>query len=517
MRTSKILALSLILASGMLLSRPGLSVTPYDDVLVQQAVKNLQQENYDEAVADLTQAWQKGAHTPEKAFLLGQAYRLMLNYPKAKEYLEEALRLKPAFPQAQLMLADTLLALERPQEATPVLQGLEASGFEPGQTAFLLGMAALKAGKPSEALDYFRKAEQDPKVAQEAKFQASMALTALNRLKEARKSLEETIAVNTQTQTADFAQRYMGLVDQRLEDIRPFRAGVSFGVDYDTNVTLQPGGGGAPTQTAGAGDLVYTQTANMEYNFLAGKPFNILTSYTYYQNFHRRIPTYDLLSHLVALTPTYNYRSGRFWFPLSYNYADVQSDKYYVGYLLTPTVLHLFSEKVGLEAGARWSRRYYWLQHGSLQQDDRSGQNYGGSLGLYYFFKKQKGFLLARGSIEHDGTAGSNWDNTSYRLLLSALYPATDKLKFNVFLDLMLQPFDHVYFNGQTIGNVAGAPLIPQPKRHDQILIVGVQSTYEIVKRLEFNVHYFFTRDQSNVSLYNYSRHIVGCQLGYRY
>src|SRR5665811_618769 len=92
--------MALTLALG---TQPSLAITPYDDLLVQQADKNIQQENYDEALVQLNEAWKKGAHTPEKAFLFGKVYRLMLNYPKAKEYLEEALRLKPDFRPAQLM------------------------------------------------------------------------------------------------------------------------------------------------------------------------------------------------------------------------------------------------------------------------------------------------------------------------------------------------------------------------------------------------------------------------------
>ena len=225
-------------------TQPSLAITPYDDVLVQQAAKDIQQENYDEALVQLSEAWNKGTHTPEKAFLFGQVYRLMLNYAKAKEYLQEALRLKPDFRPAQLMLADTLLALNQPKEARPILQNLLAAGYEPGQTAFLMGVAATKEGQYSEALDYFRKAETEPKVAQEAKFQASLALAALNRVKEAKQAMEESIALNPQSQTADFAKRYMGILSQRTDELRPFRITVSSGFDYDSNVTLSPGGGG---------------------------------------------------------------------------------------------------------------------------------------------------------------------------------------------------------------------------------------------------------------------------------
>lgn len=128
---------------------PAWGVSPYDDILVQKAIKDLSQENYDEAQAELTEAWEKGTHTPEKAFLLGQTYRFLINYPKAREFLQEALRLKPNLPQAQLLLADTLLALDKPSDALPLLQALEPTGFEPGQVAFLWGMAEAKLGRYS--------------------------------------------------------------------------------------------------------------------------------------------------------------------------------------------------------------------------------------------------------------------------------------------------------------------------------------------------------------------------------
>jgi tetratricopeptide (TPR) repeat protein len=506
------LLLTAVLLGVLLAHHPALAVSPYDDVLVQKALKDLEQENFDEAVEALTQAWQKGTRTPEKAFLLGRAYRSLLNYPKARKYLEEARRLKPNFPQAQLLLADTLVALDRPKEAEPLLKQLLAVGFEPGQTAFLLGMIKAKEGNYQEALDHFRKAQEDPRLAQDAKFQASLALAALNRLKEARKTLEESISLDTTTQTADFAQRYMGLLERRLHEVRPFRFNVAVGFDFDSNVTLQPGGAGAAQQVSGRGDVVYTQTATLEYLLFPTQPFSVMAQYSYFENFHPRITTYDAVSHTMSLVPTYSTGNSRLWVPFSFNYMDVQNDKYYVGYLVTPTYLYLLTPAWGLEVGGRLNRKYYWpvgLTGPPLQQDDRTARNVGGSLGLYYFFKKQQGYLQARFSYEHDFANGSNWDASGYRLFLNTLYPLTEKLKFNVFLDLLLQPFDHRFFDGN--------PFVVNPKREDRTLIVGAQATYNVYKGLDFNVHYYFVRDDSNIALYDYKRHIVGCQVGYRY
>lgn len=497
-------------------TQPSLAITPYDDVLVQAAAKDIQQENYDEALVQLNEAWTKGTHTPEKAFMFGQVYRLMLNYDKAKEYLQEALRLKANFPAAQLMLADTLLALHKTKDARPILQNLLATGYEPGQTAFLMGVAATKEGNYSEALDYFRKAETEPKVAQEAKFQASLSLAALNRVKEAKKAMEESIALNPQSQTADFAKRYMAVLSQRADELRPFRITVSSGFEYDSNVTLSPGGGGQVTTVSGKASAVFSQTGLLEYTILPSGPFSVLTQYSYYQNFHPAVQGYDIISHIIGLTPTYAFKNGRFWLPMNYTYMDLQSDKYYTGYLVTPTYLHQVNEKIGLEVGAKFNNQSFWTPL-YLRQDNRSGNLWGGNVGAYYFFKKQKGFVQARLGYWNNNTKGDNWDSNSYNLLLSLLWPITEKLKYNMFLDLTQQPFSNTWYNGATVGNVQGAPLVPQPKRRDQILMFGMQFTYELFKGMEAGVHWYFIRDNSNIDLYNYSRHIAGGQLAYRY
>ena len=137
------------------------------------------------------------------------------------------------------MLADTLIALNQPEQALPHLQQLQTSGYEPGQTTFLLGMAAYKQKQFSEAVEYFRQAQRDPKLAQEAKFQESMALAAQNRLSEARKAMESAFDLNPQSPIAGLAQGYAAALDVRLKDVPRCRFFVAVGFDYDSNVTLQ--------------------------------------------------------------------------------------------------------------------------------------------------------------------------------------------------------------------------------------------------------------------------------------
>jgi Tfp pilus assembly protein PilF len=442
------------------------------------------------------------------AYYLGMVHRQMLEYSKAREYLEEAVRLKPDYLEARRLLADTLIAMDKPDLALPHLQELEKAGYQPAQTAMMLGLVAAKQKRYREAVDYFQKAASDPALAQEAKLQMSLALAAQNRLREAQKALVETINLAPQSNTAGFAQRYAAVVEKRLEEFRPFYFNVYAGVDYDSNVTLQPGGAAAAQLISGKGDAAYSYGGYLEYNPFPEGPYGLIGSYAFFQNFHPRISTFDQVTHTVGLTPTYQFQNGRLWLPFTYNYTDVQSDKYYTAFVLSPTYLYLLNPKVGLELGGRLAREYYWTPI-SFPQDDRSGRNLGGSLGAYYFLENQPGFLQARFSYVHDFTGGTNWDNTTYRLYLSALYPVTPRLKLNPFVDMVLQPYNFRFFDVTADTYTS--------KRYDRILTCGLIATYAIYKGLEANLHYYFTRDASNRGLYDYRRHIVGFQLGYRY
>ena len=500
----------LVLVLSLVLLTPGAAgaVTPNDEARVKKATADLDKENYEEALESLTEAWQKGPHTAEKAYLLGKTYRNLLDYKKAREYLEEALRLKPDYPQARLFLADTLVALGQLSQAREELTKLEGAGYQPSQTALLLGIAAEREKQYSQALDYFRKAQEDPELAQEAKLHLGQVLAAQRQWKESQQVLEEAIKLAPQTPTAELSQRYLSSLGTQAERLRPYHITAAASFDWDSNVTLQPGSPAAAATVSGRGDMAYSQTATMEYTLLPTGPFSVLGTYTYFQNFHPRLTTFDLNSHTVGLAPTYEFKSGRFWAPFFFNYTDVQSDKYYTAYSLTPLYLHMLTSNVGLEMGFRFIRKYYWSQI-FFPSDSRSAKTPGGSLGLYYFFMNQTGYVQARFVYEHDFATGNNWSNSNYRFYVGALYPVTSRLKLTAFLDFILQPYSNNFFD-PNIG-------IYTNPRNDQIVVLGLQATYNIYKGLDVNAHYFFVRDASNKALYDYDRNIVGAQLTYRY
>ncbi len=495
-----------VLLIGLLIALPAYALSPYDDVTVAEGLRQLQAENYDEALVNFQTAWEKGSKTADKAYYLGVAHFRLTRYPEALKFMERAIYLDPKFQEARLQLAAIYLALDKPAEALPYLEELEAAGYKPGLTAMYLGQAAAKQNQPAKAVKYYRQAAADPVLAQEANIQASLALAKQEKYSDARRALDEAISLNPTSREAGFAQRYVDAIDNRLKETRPLhiRLGASF--DFDSNVTLAPGSVPNVIAPSNKSDAVFTQFGNFEYEFLPTGPYGLMASYNLFMTWHPRLAFYDVLSHTFGVTPAYRTDNGTFWLPFRYNYTDLDSNKYWTSFTLTPTYLHMLKPNLGLETTLKLTRNYYWWLQ-PFTQENRSSKNIGGSLGGYYFFNKQQGYLQARFSYEYYGAYGNNWASSIYGLLVSALYPVTEKFRLNPSIELIYQPFDHQWFDGATYQN----------KRLDEIMVLGFQALYKIHKNFDINLHYYYIKDHSTIPLYTYDRQITGLLLEYRY
>ena len=282
------------------------------------------------------------------------------------------------------------------------------------------------------------------------------------------------------------------------------------GWDYDSNASQKPFDPVAAATVRGKDAATYMQNAKIGYRINPDGPWDLETTYEYYQNFHASHPEglYDTLIHTIGLNPSYLMGSTKFYLPFYFNYTDVASSKYATSYRLTPTVFHRFSEKWGVEGGMNLARDYA-VTPLTLSQYDRSGRMIGGLLGVYYFIPNDKGYVQTRFSYDYFWGAGSSNNNTGSRIHLfaNAVFKPRPKIALQGFIDLELQPYVNGYFDGVTTSSA----------RNDTILNLGAVVTYNITKRVGINGHYYFTRDWSNVSLYSFDRHMVGGLLTFTY
>jgi hypothetical protein len=281
--------------------------------------------------------------------------------------------------------------------------------------------------------------------------------------------------------------------------------------DYNTNATQQPTGTGNAQLVTGRGSLVLTQGLRSEYNFFPAETFNLQLKYNYFQNFYTRASLVNTMMHTWTVGPSYlfgKYHNIKFWVPFSFNYTDVGSDKYYTYFFLNPSLFYRVSQTSGYAVEMRLTKRYGWIPQFFPQFYDYTAREIGGTVGYYYFIGKTGGYVQARLNYDYIGARGSNNSHASYRLLLSGEYPVTTRLNVLLYLDLGLAPYDQSYQDGTEV---------PYPKRQDKTLILAAIAEYKVYKGFICSLHYYFTRWDSNIALYDYTSHIFGGQLAYRY
>ncbi len=293
------------------------------------------------------------------------------------------------------------------------------------------------------------------------------------------------------------------------------------GWDYNTNPGQQPDNSNSQQFTGGRGSsMVYVQNLRTWYNFNPKGPFDVEARYEYYQTFDTKaqFSQFDVLSHLWTLTPSYLFGSNKAYVAFSFDYTDVDSNKYETFYALQPRLFRRFSEEVGVEVGVNMARDYYWTPLNknpiigtSLGKLDRSNRRIGPQLSFFYFIG-DKGTLQAQFNYDNVDAVGRNFQGERWHMLLNGLYQVHPRINVNLFIDLGLEP----YFHRSIDGSITNGSNTVFSVRNDQMINLGAIISADLYKGLGCNVHYFFTRVSSNFDLYQYHTHVIGFLLSYK-
>ena len=102
-----------------------------------------------------------------------------------------------------------------------------------------------------------------------------------------------------------------------------------------------------------------------------------------------------------------------------------------------------------------------------------------------------------RYELDFDNTDGNNWDYVGNRISpsLQFVMPHIEKLKATLASDLYFQGFRHSH-------TVFGQ------KREDQGYTLSGLLSYDLTKVLELQFRYTYVKHQSNLSIYQYDRHV---------
>ncbi|MCX5804717.1 MAG: DUF2860 family protein [Proteobacteria bacterium] len=499
---------------------------------LEQGIKDFKEENYEECLENLTQARKLDPTSTAAAFYLGLTYKIMENYKEAVPHLRDAVTFNPPVKEALVELIDSLYQIDNIEEANKWIAVGEKEGVAPARIQFLKGLALLKENKNAEAITAFENAKEvDKTLAQAADFQIASAYMKIGKLQDSQKRFKSLITLDPTSDLATYARDYERAVTDKIEAERPFRFSIGLGYKYDTNVNASPSSGtvfdnpGNAWMVSGQEDTALNTTLRAMYiaPFSFKTPYNLSVQYSLSAERYMRRDDYNLAQQSLSVTPGYSFSKVAFTLPLILGYINLQREKgndflnklawwqdtrYLITMGFTPTARYMINEKNVLELTYGFMRnKYYNTTDSTTAKDpneDRDGESNSGSLGWTYFFKEGTGLFTLKYTYTAMGTDGHNWSYDEDRFSLSFLYPLKKNLKLQYSSDAAFTKYKH----DNTVFNM---------RRRDDTFTNSLGLIYTIFKNVDITGQLTYTRDNANISTYDYDRSVASIGIEYRF
>ena len=513
----------------------------------EKGLKDFQSENYEEALDYFHDALKSEPTSTTTSFYLGMTYKLMENNKDAAPYLRNAVTYTPRIKEALVELIDALYQTDQLDEAKKWIDIGEKEGIAQGRIQFLKGLILAKENKNLDAITAFEKAKQlDNSLAQSVEFQIANAYMKEGKHKESQQRFRAAITLDPTTDIGTYARDYENLLTDKLDRERPFRFTVGLSYKYDTNVSARPTSGptvdipSLSTQTTGQSDFGLNTSIQLAYiaPFSFKKPYNFSIQYSLNADRYFRRDDYNMMQQSLTFTPGYNFANVSFSMPVLFGYTWLQGDSRGTGmgtdflnnpanwlknsqYLkmmgVNPTARFIITQNsIGEVAFGYMNKKYdLWPTADSPRSspdENRDGINTSGAVGWTYFFKEGKGILSFRYAFANEEASGRNWSFQENRFSLSLIYPLAKALnfQFSSYAIYDKYKYENTSFNLDGNGN-------PSMKRRDDTYINSLSLIYRLFKSTDIIGQYTFTKDNSNIGTYDYSRELFSIGFEYRY
>jgi tetratricopeptide (TPR) repeat protein len=504
----------------------------YAQTPFEKGMKDFKNENYEEALESLIEARKLEPTSTTAAFYLGLTYKIMENYKEAVTNLRDAVNFNPPVKEALVELIDSLYQIENIEEANKWIKVGEKEGIAPARIQFLKGLALVKENKNEDAITAFEKAKVlDKTVAQAADFQIATAYMKIGKLKDSQKRFKSLVALDPTSDLATYARDYDRAVTDKIEAERPFRFNVSLGYKYDSNVNARPSSGTVfdnpnnSSLVAGQEDTALNATLRAVYfaPFSFKTPYNLAVQYSLSADRYMRRDDYNLAQQSLSITPGYSFSRAVFTAPLIFGYINLQREKgddflnklswwaetrYLLTMGVTPTVRYMVNNKNILELNYGYMRNKYYNTTDSMAvrdpDEDRDGESNSGSLGWTYLFKEGTGLLTLKYTYTAMGTDGYNWSYNEDRFSLSFIYPLKKDLKLQYSSDASFTKYKH----DNTIFDI---------RRRDDTFTNSIGLIYTLFKNTDIIGQFTYTKDNCNISTYDYDRYVASIGIEFRF
>ena len=515
-----------ICAIGLVLDHVAWAQVPNEtyDFNITKGIVEFSRGHYAQAADLFEQARLAVPNDPEATEYLGQTLLRLQKYHEAEVLFRDLTISQPARAQGWLGLAISQSHLGKYHEALVSLEQAQILDPKNPLVYFYQGVVSheLKSFNQSSAL-FSRAMALSPDLTPTVRYYTGISYYERGLLDQAQKEFEAAIASGEPE--SELARLARAMLQQRTaapKGLKQWDLSLSISGQYDTNVVLLPIGIQPPGGATGISqkeDFRTTSYARGEYRPIQTSGWTVGVAYGFYQSFHQKLTAFDIQDHAPSVFVQRQIGMVTARLQYAFDYVRVGQDPFLLSHALQPIVTIAESNSLFTQIQLRYQNKDF--QNDRFAGNSfRDGKNWLTGVTQYAYFANGTGHVRLGYTFDTDRTGGGNppvatqgvqsnadWDYKAHRLSVGLGVPEFWTLRPNFAFDYYHMDYDNP--NSFSVGGIT--------KRRDNIMFFTATIGRPLTDWLSIAAEYNYTRDQSNLTVFNYARSIFSLTLSSRF
>lgn len=524
MSRSRVVPAILVVALALLLGRaPGVPAqTTEADVYVAQAIIDIDEKRYDEALANLRKALAVEPDHVEALYYTGVVHAVRRRPAEAVPFLEKARAKSPADPAIAFQLGLVYFAQEQYAAAEPLFEEVFKINPDLDGLGYYVGFLRYRKKDYRGALAAFRAGRStDLEVQQLTRFYTGLALGVLGLPAQAAAEVERALRLAPGTPLIGPAERLRDTIVAARQAERRLSVEVRAGLIYDDNVRVVPDPNNREPFVAdlrrpwhaSVGELF---GARADYVWWRAEEWESSVGYSFFTTYNNDVPSFNVVDHLASVSLVRKLSLGPFPAQLGVQYAfdwlGLGGEEFLVrntatlSGALVESPMHLtqlfvrYQDKDFAEGLPRPAR-----------QEIRDANNYMGGFLHLLRFAEDRHFVKAGYQFDYDQTDGLNYEYVGHRLSAGAQYTLPwGGLRLKYDFDVHLRDYQHK--------NTILPSYAPGTRRRaDEEYTNVARAELPLPRNFTLAAEYQRTDTHSNIEAFDFTRQVFSLVLSWNY
>lgn len=426
---------TLLVAALLLPSLPtvALGQTTEADVYVAQAIIELDDKQYDQALDNLRRALEIEPDHVEALYYSGVAHMARRRPELAVPFLERARARAPRDASVAFQLALAYFAQQQYERAKPLLENVFAANPTLDGLGYYVGFIRYREKDYRGALAALRAARSsDPEIQQLTRFYTALALGGLGLPAQAASEVEQALRLAPGSSLTGPAERLRDTIVAARGRERRLSAEARIGMSWDTNVVVRPNESVSEPLTGTLRRRAHESAVELfglraDYAFYRTDAWEASAGYSFFTTYVNDLPAFNIMDHMANLALTHRTSVGSLPVQVGLQYAFddllLGEQQFLRRHTVTASAAVVESDRHLTQAFVRLQDKDYAEPFPRPPRaESRDGQNWMAGFLHLVRFEQDRHFVKVGYQFDYDDTVGSNYEYVGNRVSAGAQY-----------------------------------------------------------------------------------------------